>query len=89
MMDNIVPINDTILNPSMTYQEDGRFAVAVTTDPTGAVSMEFVRGEDARELDAPCPCERAESLPFDQEVVAHLNEVQLDFGAYREAWKAD
>ena len=88
MMD-IAPVDDAILSPSMTYQEDGRFGVAVTTGPTGAVSMEFVNGDDARKIDAPCPCERAGSLTFDQEVAAHLNEVQLDFGAYWEAWEAD
>lgn len=88
-MMEIAPIDDTILNPSMTFQEDGRFGVAVTKDPAGAVSMEFVNGYDARKIDDPCPCKRVEGLTFDQEVAAHLNEVQLDLDAYWEAWKAD
>nr|HPJ30828.1 hypothetical protein [Methanothrix sp.] len=88
-MIDIAPIDDAILNPSMTFQEDGRFGVAVTMGPTGAVSMEFVNGVDARELSAPCPCVSNESLSIDQEVVAHLNEVQLNFDAYWEALKAD
>ncbi len=88
-MMEIAPIDDAILNPSMTFQEDGRFGVAVMKGPTGAVSMEFVNGDEAREIEAPCPCERVESLTFDQEVAAHLNEVQFDLEAYRGAWEAN
>ena len=88
-MIDIAPVDDTILNPSMTFQEDGRFGVAVTTGPAGAVSMGFVNGDDARKIDAPCPCERAGNLPFSQKVAAHLNEVQFDLEAYRAAWEAN
>jgi hypothetical protein len=91
MMSNIFPVDDTIRGPQMTYEVDARYGVAVIIDPTGKASMAFVGGEDARDLAVPAQdvcvtC--SENLPFGQEVTAHLNDVQMDFNAYREIWEA-
>lgn len=91
MMSNIFPVDDTIRGPRMTYEADARYGVAVIIDPTGKASMEFVGGEDARDLAVPAQDECimcSENLPFGQEVTAHLNDVQMDFNALREMWMA-
>jgi hypothetical protein len=91
MKSNICPVDYTIRGPQMTYGADARFGVAVIIDPTGEASMEFVGGEDARDLAVPAQegCIMCSgNLPFGQEVIAHLNDVQMDFNALREIWEA-
>ena len=91
MKSNVCPDDYTIRGPQMTYEEDGRYGVAVVMDPTGGASMAFVGGEDIRELAIPIQggiSMGSENLPFSQEVIAHLNDVQMDFNAYREMWEA-
>lgn len=91
MKSNICPVDDTIRGPRMTYEADARYGVAVIMDPTGKASMAFVEGEDARELAVPAQGEStmySENLPFSKEVIVHLNDVQMDFNAYREMWEA-
>jgi len=86
MIDDICPVGETIRGPHMTYQDDGRFGVAVLIGPTGTSSMTFVGGQDCQEPGTPCPVEVAEDLSFGQEVTAHLDDVLVDFNAYREMW---
>lgn len=86
MIDNISPLGETIRGPHMTYQEDGRFGVAVLIGPTGTSSMAFVGVEDCREPGTSCPVEVAEDLSFGQEVMAHLDDVLVDSNAYRKMW---
>jgi hypothetical protein len=93
MMSNICPVGDIIRGPHMTYAEDGRFRVAVVIDPKGTSSMAFTGGEEGCGLGAPCsveasPVEAAENLQFSQEVDAHLDDVLMDFNAYRGMWGA-
>jgi len=91
MKSNICPVDYTIRGPRMTYEADARYGVAVIMDPTGKASMAFVGGEDAQELAVPVQGGikmYSENLPFGQEVIAHLNDVQMDFNAYREIWEA-
>jgi hypothetical protein len=91
MKSNICPVDYTIRGPQMTYGADARFGVAVIIDPTGEASMVFVGGEDARDLAVPAQegCIMCSgNLPFGQEVIAHLNDVQMDFNALREIWEA-
>lgn len=86
MIENICPIGETIRGPHMTYNEDGRFGVAVVMGPIGTSSMAFVGGEDCRMPGTPCRVEVSESLPFSQEVAAHLDDVLVDFNTYQEMW---
>jgi len=92
MKSNICPADYTIRGPQMTYEADARYGVAVIMDPTGKASLAFVGGEDARELDIPVQGGSAiysEKLPFGREVIVHLNDVQMDFNAYRKMWEAN
>lgn len=86
MIENICPAGETIRGPHMTYNEDGRFGVELVIGPIGASSMEFVGAEDCQELGTPCRVEVAEDLSFGQEVAAHLDDVLVDFNAYRVMW---
>jgi len=91
MKSNVCPVSYTIRGPQMNYEEDARYGVAVIIDPNGEASMEFVGGEDARDTAVPAQdgcimC--GGNLPFGQEVIAHLDDVQMDFNAYREMWEA-
>jgi len=91
MMNNVCPVDNTIRGPRMTYEEDARYGVAVIIDPTGKSSMTFIGGEDAREMAIPVQDECmmcSGNLPFSQEVIVHLNDVQMDFNARREIWEA-
>lgn len=89
MKSNACPADYTIRGPRMTYEEDGRYGVAIVIDPTGKASLAFVGVEDGREPAIPVQggiSMGSESLPFGQEVIAHLNDVQMDFNALREMW---
>lgn len=91
MKSNVCPDDYTIRGPQMTYEEDGRYSVAFVIDPTGKPSLAFVGGEDGGEPAVPVQggiSTGSEILPFSQEVIAHLNDVQMDFNAYREMWGA-
>jgi hypothetical protein len=93
MIRDICPAGETVRGPHMTYAEDGRFAVALVKDTTGTSSMVFIRGEEGCGLDAPCSVEASsveatENLQFSEEVIAHLDDVLVDFNARRDMWAA-
>ncbi|HOO54236.1 MAG TPA: hypothetical protein PLM24_05605 [Methanothrix sp.] len=91
MKSNICPADYTIRGPQMTYEEDGRYGVTVVIDPIGKASLAFVGGEDGGKPAVPVQggiSTGSGDLPFGQEVIAHLNDVQMDFSALREMWEA-
>ena len=79
-------VEDSFQGTKMTY---GGAAAAC---PLEKASIADVGGEDGREPEVPLQDEStaySENLEFGKVVIAHLNEVQVDFNLYRELWEAN
>lgn len=79
-------VEDSFQEPLMTY---GGTAAACPLEKT---SIADVGGEGGQEPEVPLQdgsTAYSENPEFGEVVIAHLNEVQVDFNAYREMWETN
>lgn len=91
MIEEICPNDYTIRGPRMTYDDDGRFGVALVVDPSGGASMAFVGGEEGRGLVEPARYvtpNPSEGLSINKQVALHLKVVPGDLLAFQEMMAA-